>query len=98
MIDRFKGWPKIKVACAASLECQVGYHTCYAVLFQGKAIKSPATQRVLLWARREGYRIIAPAAKGGNSGEVNIPDGTNSTPGTAAALDAAERRVEDLSK
>ncbi len=67
----------IKVACTASLECSVGYHTCYAVLFKGKPIKSPATQRVLRWAKQEGFRITTPAkdaAKGGTSTAANIED------------------------
>ena len=65
MIDRFKGWPQIKIACAASLECNVGYHTCYDVLFKGKVIKSPATVRVGVWARTNGYRIQKPGKSSG---------------------------------
>ena len=92
MIDRFKGWSKVKIAITASIECQVGHHTCYEVLFKGKAIRSPATQRVALWAKREGYRILRPA-NGGGSGEGGISSGV---PDVTTSIEEAERKVAEL--
>jgi hypothetical protein len=82
MIDRFKGWPMQRIAATACLECQVGYDTCYKVLFKGKPIASPATQRVATWARTNSVRIVAPKAK---EAPVNA----------AASLEEAERWVAE---
>ncbi len=94
--NRFTDWSKTKIANAAAAEAEVSFKICYAVLFQGKAIKSNATRHVLRWAQREGYRITTPAK--GRRVEDNTSADNSVGPGTAAALDAAERAIADLSK
>jgi hypothetical protein len=90
MVSRFAGCSKRKVAQTASLECQAGVETCYAVLFLGKPIKSLATQRVAEWAKREGFRIKKP---GGHNTPASALGGTVDLDSTLAALEAAEKAV-----
>jgi hypothetical protein len=42
---------------ACCVEAHVGYPTAYAVLFQGKVPKSPATLRAAAWAKAAGIHL-----------------------------------------
>lgn len=40
-----------------AVEAKVGFPSAMAVLFRGKPVKSPATQRVADWAKTNGFRL-----------------------------------------